>query len=415
MFNHSFSPLLQVLIALVLIILVTRIGGWLFKKADQPQVMGEIVGGILLGPSFFGWLAPGFSEAIMPAPIVTHLNMLAQVGIIFYMFLIGLEVDLDEMKQHMRSTLIISNISILVPFILGIILSIKLYASLAPAGLGFTSFALFVGISLSITAFPILARILTDKNLHKTSLGKLALTCAAINDIMAWCLMALVVSVASSRYSNAFMTIAMTIGYVIAMIVFIRPILKSKLASHSNVLNEKILVTVFAALLISSATTELIGIHALFGAFLFGAIVPHDHELAKNLHYRLYDFIRLFFLPIFFAYTGLRTKINLVSTPTEWLYCAMIIAVAIFGKFGGTYMAARLSGYKNRPSAALGILMNTRGLVELIVLNIGLDLGILTPTLYTMLVIMALVTTFMTGPLIKIIKSKTSSEGTWEI
>ncbi len=227
--------------------------------------------------------------------------------------------------------------------------------------------------------------------------------------------MALVVSVASSRYSNAFMTIALTIGYVIAMIVFIRPILKSKLASHSNVLNEKILVTVFAALLISSATTELIGIHALFGAFLFGAIVPHDHELAKNLHYRLYDFIRLFFLPIFFAYTGLRTKINLVSTPTEWLYCAMIIAVAIFGKFGGTYMAARLSGYKNRPSAALGILMNTRGLVELIVLNIGLDLGILTPTLYTMLVIMALVTTFMTGPLIKIIKSKTSSEGTWEI
>jgi len=415
MFNHSFSPLLQVLIALVLIILVTRIGGWLFKKADQPQVMGEIVGGILLGPSFFGWLAPGFSEAIMPAPIVTHLNMLAQVGIIFYMFLIGLEVDLDEMKQHMRSTLIISNISILVPFILGIILSIKLYASLAPAGLCFTSFALFVGISLSITAFPILARILTDKNLHKTSLGKLALTCAAINDIMAWCLMALVVSVASSRYSNAFMTIALTIGYVIAMIVFIRPILKSKLASHSNVLNEKILVTVFAALLISSATTELIGIHALFGAFLFGAIVPHDHELAKNLHYRLYDFIRLFFLPIFFAYTGLRTKINLVSTPTEWLYCAMIIAVAIFGKFGGTYMAARLSGYKNRPSAALGILMNTRGLVELIVLNIGLDLGILTPTLYTMLVIMALVTTFMTGPLIKIIKSKTSSEGTWEI
>lgn len=377
--------------------------------------MGEIVGGILLGPSFFGWLAPGFSEAIMPAPIVTHLNMLAQVGIIFYMFLIGLEVDLEEMKQHMRSTVIISSISILVPFILGIILSIKLYASLAPAGLGFTSFALFVGISLSITAFPILARILTDKNLHKTSLGKLALTCAAINDIMAWCLMALVVSVASSRYSNAFMTIAMTIGYVIAMIVFIRPFLKSKLAAQSNVLNEKILVTVFVALLISSATTELIGIHALFGAFLFGAIVPHDHELAKNLHYRLYDFIRLFFLPIFFAYTGLRTKINLVSTPTEWLYCAMIIAVAIFGKFGGTYMAARLSGYKNRPSAALGILMNTRGLVELIVLNIGLDLGILTPTLYTMLVIMALVTTFMTGPLIKIIKSKTSSEGTWEI
>lgn len=377
--------------------------------------MGEIVGGILLGPSFFGWLAPGFSEAIMPAPIVTHLNMLAQVGIIFYMFLIGLEVDLEEMKQHMRSTVIISSISILVPFILGIILSIKLYASLAPAGLGFTSFALFVGISLSITAFPILARILTDKNLHKTSLGKLALTCAAINDIMAWCLMALVVSVASSRYSNAFMTIAMTIGYVVVMIAFIRPFLKSKLASQSNVLNEKILVTVFAALLISSATTELIGIHALFGAFLFGAIVPHDHELAKNLHYRLYDFIRLFFLPIFFAYTGLRTKINLVSTPTEWLYCAMIIAVAIFGKFGGTYMAARLSGYKNRPSAALGILMNTRGLVELIVLNIGLDLGILTPTLYTMLVIMALVTTFMTGPLIKIIKSKTSSEGTWEI
>lgn len=366
--------------------------------------MGEIVGGILLGPSFLGMLFPTLSTRLFPIIISPQLSAISQLGIIFYMFLVGLEVDLDEMKQQARSTMIISLVSIIVPFGLGVFLSHFLYENLAPAGLNFVSFSLFVGVSLSVTAFPVLARILTDQNLQKTKMGKLALSCAAIDDISAWCLLAFVISVSNPSSQSAFLTIGLTIIYIAVMLLLVRPLLKKRM-SHSKAtqINERTLVLFLGALLLSSLSTEFIGIHALFGAFLFGAIIPHDHALAQNIHYRLNEFVRIFFLPVFFAFTGMRTKIHLVNSPGEILLCLLIIAVAIMGKFGGTFMAARFTGLKGKEAATLGILMNTRGLVELIVLNIGLDKGILSPTLYTMLVIMAIFTTFMTGPLLKLL------------
>lgn len=372
---------------------------------DQPQVMGEIIAGILLGPSFLGLISPAAQEYLLPQSIVPLLNIIAQIGILFYMFFVGLELDLVRMNKTLKSTFIISQVSIVLPFALGLIIASKLYEATAPAGVNFLSFALFIGVSLSVTAFPVLARILTDKNMHKTKLGTLALNCAAIDDITAWCLLAFVVSFSSNQFSKAVTTVALTIIFIALMFFVVMPFIKKRLAfSPSDGLTEKSLVIVLMALLTSALTTELIGIHALFGAFLFGAIFPNEHSIAKNLHYRLYDFIRLFFLPVFFAFAGMRTKIGLVNSPREWGLCALIIFVAIVGKFGGAFIAAKFCGLKTKSSVALGFLMNTRGLVELIVLNIGLDLGVITPTLYTMLVIMALVTTLMTGPLMKLIK-----------
>lgn len=411
MLEQNLSPLLQVLIALITIILVTRIGSIMFKKMGQPAVMGEIIGGILLGPSFLGLFFPRAAAFLLPPAIAPQLNIIAQTGIIFYMFLVGLEVDLNEMKTHARSTVIISSVSIIVPFCLGLILSKFLYHRLAPVGLNQLSFSLFVGVSLSITAFPVLARILTDQNLHKTNLGKLALSCAAIDDISAWCILALVMSFTSAKFNNALMTITLTVLFICLMLFLAGPLIKKNLNFDSQETNEKTLAMMLISALLCAFLTELIGIHALFGAFLLGAIFPHNHSHAKNIHYRLNDFIRLFFLPIFFAFIGMRTKINLVSTTEDWVLCAVIITVAILGKFGGTFIAARISGHNAKDSASLGILMNTRGLVELIVLNVGLDKGILTPELYTMLVIMALVTTLMTGPLMKLQKGNTL----WEI
>lgn len=400
----AISPIFQVLLSVFAILAVTSLCGTVFKKTGQPAVMGEIVGGILLGPSFLGWLFPEFSLQLFPEVITPQLNTLAQLGIILYMFLIGLEVDLDEMKKQVGPTMTISFISIVVPFALGLILSRLLYENLAPQGLNFISFALFVGTSLSVTAFPVLARILTDQNIHKTRLGKLALSCAAIDDISAWCLLAVVLSFSTPTASSALLTVGLTLIYIALMLFIVRPVLKKKMADTTLQLTERSLALFLGALLLSSMTTELIGIHALFGAFLFGAIIPHDHALAQTIHLRLNEFVRIFFLPVFFAFTGMRTKIHLVNSTGEILLCLLIIAVAILGKFGGTYLAGKLCGLKGKDAATLGILMNTRGLVELIVLNIGLDKGILSPTLYTMLVIMAIFTTFMTGPMLRIIQ-----------
>lgn len=397
--------------ALACILLVTRMGSFVFRKLGQPPVMGEIVGGILLGPSLLGWVLPGLSSFLFAPAVVPQLNIIAQIGVIFYMFMVGLELNLEEMMSEARSTIIISNVSIIVPFILGVLLAKLLYETLAPQGLPFMNFSLFVGVSLSFTAFPVLARILTDKNLQKSKLGKLALSCAAIDDISAWCILALIMSLNTASAYGAVATISLTAFFTLFMLVIARPMFKKYLRSQdSSALGEKDLAMILMGILLCSFFTELIGIHALFGAFLFGVVIPHDHSWAKNIHYSLNEFIRLFFLPVFFAFTGLRTKINLVNTPSDWLLCAVIILVAIAGKFGGTFIAAKLSGHSTKASTALGILMNTRGLVELIVLNAGLDKGILTPNLYTMLVIMALITTLMTGPLMKLLKG----DSLWE-
>ena len=321
------------------------------------------------------------------------------------MFLVGLDLNPDHLKSKAHSTVAISHASIVAPFLLGAILALWLYPSLAPADVSFTSFALFMGVAMAITAFPVLARILTDRGMERTELGTLALGCAAADDVTAWCLLAFVVGVAQSNLTAAVMTIGLAVGYIAFMFLLARPLVHRWLHStEESTVSSGVIAWVIVALLVSALVTEAIGIHAIFGAFLLGAVIPHHSAIARVLRNKLEEIVTILFLPAFFAFTGMRTEIGLVRGPQEWLVCVIIIAVATLGKFGGTWVAARLSGLDSRMSASLGILMNTRGLMELIVLNIGLDLGVISPTLFAMMVLMAITTTVATSPVLSWIR-----------
>jgi Kef-type K+ transport system membrane component KefB len=401
--------LLSVLVALTVIMVTARLVGALFKRLGQPAVIGEVVGGILLGPSLLGRISPDAAAVLLPTEAAPFLEVIAQLGVILYMFLVGLELDLRVLQSRAVVTAAISISSIVVPFGLGMALAGALFESLAPPGVGATSFALFLGVSMAITAFPVMARILGDQGLQRTPMGVVALTCAAINDAIAWCLLAFVVGVTQSTTSAAVQTLVLTALYIGLMLTAGRRIMAALVSRFDRAprIGERSLALVLVAVLLSAVATEFIGIHAIFGAFLLGAIIPHESIIAKHVTERLEDIVRVMFLPAFFAFTGLRTEIGLVQGVDDWLWCAVIIAVATAGKFGGTLLASKLVGLDWRDSAALGILMNTRGLVELIVLNIGLDLGVISPRLFTMLVIMALVTTMMTSPILsRLLKSR---------
>jgi Kef-type K+ transport system membrane component KefB len=394
--------LLSVLLALTVIMLTARLVGALFTRLDQPAVIGEVVGGILLGPSLLGRLAPELQAAILPPDIAPVISVIAQLGVILYMFLVGLELDLGALRGSLTSTLFIAVASIVVPFLLGVGLALGLHESFAPAAIDRTSFAIFLGVALSITAFPVLARILEDHGLQRTPLGRRALTCAAINDAIAWVLLAFAVSVMQATPSAAIRTAGLTALYIAVMLTAGRALASTAVArlDRSTRIGEQSVAVVLVAVLLSAVATEFIGIHAIFGAFLLGTIIPHDSKVSAQMTERVADIVRVMFLPAFFAFTGLRTEIGLIQSGADWAVCVLIVAVATAGKFGGTAVAARLTGAPWRDSAALGALMNTRGLVELIVLNIGLDLGVISPRLFTMLVIMALVTTTMTSPIL---------------
>lgn len=394
--------LLSVLVALTVIMVTARLMGALFKRLNQPAVMGEVVGGLLLGPSLLGRVSPEAAAALLPAESAPFLGVISQLGVILYMFLVGLELDLHVLRNQVAMTAMISVTSIVVPFAMGAGLAWVLFEPLATTGIGFTPFALFLGVSMSITAFPVLARILSDRGLQRTQMGIIALTCAAINDAIAWCLLAFVVGVTQATPGAAAQTVILTALYVVLMLTVGRRIMTSAVARFdtSPRIGERSLALVLVAVLLSAVATEFIGIHAIFGAFLLGAIIPHESVIARHVTDRLQDIVRVMFLPAFFAFTGLRTEIGLVNTAGDWVLCGVIIAVATAGKFGGTVFASKAAGLDWRDSAALGILMNTRGLVELIVLNIGLDLGVISPRLFTMLVIMALATTLMTSPIL---------------
>ena len=390
------------LLALTVIIITARLVGAFFARLNQPAVIGEVVGGILLGPSLLGRIAPDAAAFLLPADAAPFLGIISQLGVILYMFLVGLELDLAVLRTSVTRTVVISQASSVVPFALGALFAVAVFDALAPPGVQVTSFVLFLGVAMSITAFPVLARILGERGLQRTALGMLALTCAAINDAMAWCLLALVVGVMQASPRDAMWTIGLTFVFITLMLTAGRAIAARAVAAldRSAHIGERSLALVLVAVLLSAVATEFIGIHAIFGAFLLGSIIPHHSRVAAHATERIADIVRVMLLPVFFAYIGLRTEIGLVSGAGDWLICALIIAAATAGKFGGTTIAAKIAGLDWRDSAALGILMNTRGLVELIVLNIGLDLGVLTPRLFTMLVIMALVTTMMTSPVL---------------
>ncbi|MDP2307202.1 MAG: cation:proton antiporter [Pseudomonadota bacterium] len=382
--------------------LAGRLLGRLMRWFGQPTVIAEILAGILLGPSLLGVVSPGALDALFPAASLSVLGTTAQLGLVFFMFLVGLEFDPGLLRGQGRASVAISNAGIIVPFLLGLLTSIPLYDTLAPEGVSKVAFGLFLGAAMSVTAFPVLARILAEKRLIRTRVGALALASAAVDDVTAWCLLAFVVAVAgASGVGPALLTTALALVYVLVMWKVVRPMLARIGPRVGHAVSSDTIAFVFLVLLASAAVTEWIGIHALFGAFLLGAILPRERGLHTVLVEKIEDFVTIVLLPLFFAYSGLRTQIGLLDDPSAWLTTLAIIAVACFGKFGGTAIAARLSGLDLRSAAAIGVLMNTRGLMELVVLNIGLDLGVISTELFAMMVIMALVTTWLTSPLLE--------------
>jgi Kef-type K+ transport system membrane component KefB len=395
--------LTHVLLSLVVILVFARLLGAGFRKMSQPQVIGEMIAGILLGPSFLGHIAPGFAAYLFPASITPYLSVLSQIGVILYMFLVGLELDTDLLRGRSHSSVAISHASIIAPFLLGGGLALWLYPLFSTRDVPFTVFALFLAVAMSITAFPVLARILTDRQMHKSRMGTVALACAAVDDVTAWCLFAFVVSLARAHAGRVLLTLSLTAVFIFGVLVLLRPaaVWFARRQSWHDKTSKDSVVIVCATLLLAALATQRIGIHALFGAFLVGAVIPHDSSLARDVNEKFEDLVVVLFLPVFFAFTGLRTQISLVHGWSNWLICLLIIVVASLGKFGGGSLAARLTGLPWDEAASLGILMNTRGLMELIVLNVGLDLGVLSPTLFAMLVIMAIVTTLITTPVLQ--------------
>jgi Kef-type K+ transport system membrane component KefB len=395
---------IQVLIEILIVIGGSRLVGWGFRSIKQPLVIGEIVAGIALGPSLLGWVAPDLARALFPVATIPFLNVLSQIGLIFFMFLIGLELDPKYLRGNLKTAVITSSVSIILPFSMAIFLAAFIYPILSLPSVSILAFTLFLGAAMSITAFPVLARIITESNLQNTRLGTLALTCAAVDDVIAWCLLAVAIAVTrTNNFVEALPTILFTVLYIGAMLTVGRWLLKI-LATHyhrTNKLSQLMLAGIYMGVVSSALITEFIGIHLIFGAFLLGAAMPKDPNLVREVAEKTEDFVLIFLLPIFFAYSGLKTQVGLLNTPELWLLTLLILAVAISGKYVGTYYAARSCKIDKREASALGWLMNTRGLTELIVLNIGLELGVISPVLFTMLVIMALVTTFMTSPLLE--------------
>ena len=401
-FDHNLSePLAVLLLQIIVIIFFARLFGYLFKKMGQPAVIGEIVAGIILGPSIVGLFFPQINHFLFPAASLGTLNFLSQIGLILFMFIIGMELDLKAIGKQAYGAVIISHASIIIPYTLGMGLAYFIYRDYAPEGITFLSFALFMGIAMSITAFPVLARILQEKGLTRSKLGAMALTCAAADDLTAWCILAAVIALVKSGSSvSVLYTIGLAVAYVIIMLKVVRPALE-KLEHVYNSKEKKrtgIIALFFIMLIISSYITSIIGIHSLFGAFIAGVIMPSSFSFRKIVIDKIEDVSIVLLLPLFFVITGLRTQIGLLNEGHLWITFGWILLVAVSGKFGGSAIAARMVGQSWKDSLSIGVLMNTRGLMQLIVLNIGYDLGILSPEIFAMMVLMALVTTFMTGP-----------------
>lgn len=406
-YKHNFThPLSVLLLQIITIILVARFFGMLFKKMNQPSVIGEIIAGVMLGPSFLGYFFPGISLFLFAPASLGNLQFLSQIGLILFMFVVGMELDLNILRNKAKDAVVISHASIIFPFFLGLLLALYIYKDFAPEGISFLSFALFTGIAMSITAFPVLARIVQERGLTKTRLGSIAITCAAADDITAWCILAAVIAIVKAgSASSALSTILLAAIYVVLMLKVVQPFLKKLGEKYANkeALSRPVVALFFITLLVSSYATETIGIHALFGAFMAGVVMPANVSFRNIFIEKVEDVALVMLLPLFFVFTGLRTQIGLLNDAHLWGVAGLIILVAVTGKFAGSAIAARFVGQSWKESLSIGALMNTRGLMELIVLNIGYDLGVLSPEIFAMMVLMALGTTFMTGPALDII------------
>jgi Kef-type K+ transport system membrane component KefB len=390
------------IVQIIAIVVSGRAAGLLVRRLGQPPVIGEIAAGIVLGPSVFGSVAPDVFARVFPVESIPALLSLSQVGLVLFMVLVGLEFAPETMRERSEGVVVISHASIVVPFVLGTALALYLYPRVSDSSVSFRDFALFLGTSMSVTAFPVLARILADRHLLRTRIGHTVVACAAVDDVTAWCMLAFVVMVV--REGDPLHLVgrfALLGAYVFVMIVFVRPMLRRAAPLISRRIDETALAAILVLVLASACATELLGIHALFGAFLAGAILPREGSIVESLRAHLHGLTTVIFLPLFFAITGLRTNVGLLRSGELWICCALILAVAIAGKLGGAALSARSVGLSWREATAIGILMNTRGLMEMVVLNIGLDIGVISRGTFTMIVIMALVTTAMTAPILE--------------
>jgi Kef-type K+ transport system membrane component KefB len=402
------TPLSILLMQLIVIMAIAGLFRNLFRRIGQPPVMGEMIAGIVLGPSVLGLIYPEAMRFLFPTSSLETLRMLSQIGVVLFMFTVGTELNVRHLRERGSAAVMISHASIIVPFLLGAALSLFLYRDLAPPETSFNAFALFIGVAMSITAFPVLARILEDRELSKTHLGAIAITCAAVDDVTAWCILALVIAlVKATGIEISVITVVFTLIFAVLMIFLVRPQLARVINETDSQLQRQRLIPLILAFALGCALiTEAIGIHALFGAFVAGVVMPPSTEFRIFLKDKLEAFSAYALLPLFFVFTGLRTQVGLLNDWHDWLICGLIILVAIAGKLGGSMLMARWTGMSWSDSFSIGVLMNTRGLVELVVLNIGYDLGILSGRIFAMMVLMALVTTFMTGPLLSLVRTR---------
>jgi Kef-type K+ transport system membrane component KefB len=397
----------QLIVALCTILLMARVVGWIFQRVGQPRVVGEMTAGLLLGPSVFGRFFPSAFHSVFPSSSFSAIALLSQLGLLLFMFVVGLEVDLTQVLKQRAAVILISNVSIALPLALGVTLATALYPSFAGEHISFPPFALFVGTAMSVTAFPVLARILKERDLMGSRLGTTAIACAAIDDISAWLLLAVLTATVRSfnSWQHFAARILLLVGFIAFMLVVVRrlvPLLENWYEKRGAGIDFLSVLVLF--IFASSWTTEKLGVHALFGAFMAGLVMPKNERLLTDVVERIESLSLALLLPLFFALTGLRTRIDLLSGKSALGYGLAILAIAVVGKLAGAALAAKVTGLQWRDSIGLGVLMNTRGLVELVILNAALDLGICSPELFTMMVLMALITTFMTTPILSAMK-----------
>ena len=395
------------LLQVAVILVVSRAIRWLFLAFNQPAVIGEMVAGLMLGPSLFGWILPGSFAALFPPASLSPLNAVSQIGLVLFMFIVGLRLGAQPLGGKRRTAVVTSAVSIIVPFALGAIAATSVHARLAPEGVAVLPFALFVGAAMSITAFPVLARILLDQGLFNTEVGAVAIACAAFDDVTGWLILAGVVTLVHAEDPRVFAGRALMLGvYLAVMMLGVRPAMRRLAARRGPTFGSSPddLAAALLVMLLSAVATEWLGVHALFGAFFAGLMMPRGSELEGAFVERVEPLTVTLLLPLFFAFTGLRTQITLIDSAELWRDAGMFLAVAIAGKGAASTLAARVMGMSWREASMLGVLLNTRGLIELVILSIGLDLGILSPVVFSMLVLMALIATFMTSPLLAVLR-----------
>ena len=399
--EHLQSPFARFLCQMLVVLAAAKLLGALMRRLRQPAVIGEMIAGLMLGPSLFGWLLPEAQTWLFRPDSLQALSLIAQLGVLVFMFAAGAEFEPETLRGHRRRALLIGHAGIALPFLLGLILASFLYASYAPPGASQLNFSLFIGIAMSITAFPVLLRILEDRGYTQLPIGRIATSCAALADVTAWAVLGVIIAMATAHDAgSALIRLLPAFAFAWFCLVWVRRQLAVREIRPEH--GGRWLLVMVLSILLGSLVTEALGLHALFGAFLAGLAFSGNGALRALVVERIESFATVLLLPLYFASTGLRTKLELLG-PREWALFVGITLIATLGKMGGTVVSARYGGLGAADSWRLGALMNTRGLMELIVLGLGLEFGLIGQDLYAILGLAAIATTVMTGPLLSVI------------